>query len=59
MGYKSKMCHVIPTTPLSGMTTSAGWDLLLLIYRPNLKFITIPIMKTAMQNVQIGVVWGT
>jgi len=22
------MCHVIVTTPLSGMTTSAGWDLL-------------------------------
>ena len=43
--YNSKMCHVIMTTPLSRQTTSAGWVLLPLTYRPNLKFLTKPIMK--------------
>ena len=37
-----------------------GWDLLPLTYRPNMKFITTPIMKIreAVQKVQIGIVWG-
>ena len=54
------MCHVILTTPLSGNIFSAGWDLLPLTYRPNLKFLTTLITNMrAVQNVQIGVVWGT
>jgi len=32
-------------TPFRDDLTSAGWDLLPLNYRPNLKFLTIPIMK--------------
>ena len=35
-----KVSHVTLTTPLSGMATSAGWDLLPLTYTPNLKFLT-------------------
>ena len=38
------MCHVILVhAPFMDDLTSAGWDLLPLTYRPNLKFITTPV----------------
>jgi len=43
--------------------SSAGWDLLTLTYRPNLKlkFLTAPITKIGkvVQIARIGVVWGS
>jgi len=46
--------------PFRDDLTSAGWDLLPLTYRPNLKILTTPIMKIckAVQNGETGVVWG-
>ena len=39
---------------------SSGWDLLPLIHRANVRFLTTPITKIwkAVQNGEIGVVWG-
>jgi len=46
--------------PFGKYFSLAGWDLLPLTYKPNLKFLTTPITKIweAVQNVQIGVVSG-
>ena len=55
------MSHDPEQAPFRDGLTSAGCDLLPLTYRPNLKFLTTLITKIweAVQNVQIGVVWGT
>jgi len=47
--------------PFRKYFSSAGWDLLPLTFRPNLKFLTTLITNIweAVQNVQIGVIWGT
>jgi len=44
-----------------GEVCVVSWDLLPLTYRPKLKFQSTAITKIweAMENVQIGVVWGT
>jgi len=46
--------------PFRDNLTFAGWDLILLTCRPNLKFLTTPIMNIweVVQNVQTGIVWG-
>ena len=52
-----QICNVprVPDhTPFRDGLLSAGWDLLPLTYRPNMKFLTTPIMKirVSVQNVQ-------
>jgi len=52
------MSHDPDHAPFRDDLISAGWDLLPLTYRRNLKFLTTPVMKMwePVQNVQIGIV---